>query len=211
MLDLDNTVADREASFAAWLAEFKEEHGLPRDACDWIVDVDNDGYADRVEVFQAIRDRLELDPSVEQLLAKYQARVVELARPTPGALACLRQMRNRAWTLALVTNGSSGQQQGKIDVLGIRHLFDVVCVSAEVGVKKPLPEIFEMAADQAGHPLSDSWMVGDSPLNDIGGGQRLGMKTAWLSRGRRWPEGESPPSVSISSLKDLVPAIDRDR
>lgn len=208
MFDLDNTIADREGAVAAWLDEFSLEHQLSSEVRDWILDLDNDGYSDRLEVFGEIRERLNLNRPLDQLLAEYQERVVQLTGPTPGAIDCLQQMRRRRWTLALVTNGSSGQQQGKIDALGIRDLFDVICVSGELGVKKPSPEIFEAAAERIGESAAGAWMVGDSPLNDVEGGRRLGMNTAWVVRGRSWPEDLPPPTVAVASLTDLVEAID---
>ncbi|MCP4968660.1 MAG: HAD family hydrolase [bacterium] len=136
-------------------------------------------------------------------------RVVQLAVPTAGAVDCLKAMRSRDWTLALVTNGSSGQQHAKIDALGFRDLVDAVCVSGDLGVEKPSPEIFELAAEQASASLAGAWMVGDSPANDVNGGLSLGLKTAWVSRGRGWPNDLPPPTVSIGSRATLVDAIDR--
>ncbi|MEL7157130.1 MAG: haloacid dehalogenase-like hydrolase, partial [Actinomycetota bacterium] len=115
MLDLDNTLADREAAVAAWASEFGRRHALPADAQRWMLDLDNDGYSDRTEVFQAIKSRFGLDQPLDRLLAEYRHRVVQLAAPTAGATAALVAMRRRGWALALVTNGSSGQQHAKID------------------------------------------------------------------------------------------------
>lgn len=211
MLDLDNTLADRQAAVAAWVSEFSLEYGLPDGAEEWILDLDSDGYSDRSEIFRAIRSRFDLEPPLNRLLVEYRRRVVQLAVPTAGAVDCLVAMRSRDWTLALVTNGSSGQQHAKIDALGFRDLVDAVCVSGDLGVKKPSPEIFELAAEQAGASLDGAWMVGDSPTNDVDGVRNLGLKTAWVSRGRRWPDDLPPPTISISSLESLVDSIDQNR
>ncbi|MCP4966040.1 MAG: HAD-IA family hydrolase [bacterium] len=64
----------------------------------------------------------------------------------------------------------SGQQHAKIDALGFRDLVDAVCVSGDLGVEKPSPEIFELAAEQASASLTGARMVGDSPANDVNGG-----------------------------------------
>ncbi|KAG1648555.1 putative 4-coumarate--CoA ligase 2 [Nymphon striatum] len=45
----------------------------------------------------------------------------------------IRLFRQAGWTIAIVTNGSSGQQHSKIDRLGVRGLVDVVVVSQEAG------------------------------------------------------------------------------
>lgn len=207
MLDLDNTIADREAAVGAWLREFSQQHNVDPTGQAWILELDNDGYSDRTEVFSAIKDRLGLQPPVERLLADYQRRVVELTTPTSGAIDCLTEMRRRGWTLALVTNGSSGQQHGKIDALGIRNLFDTICVSGDLGIKKPAAEIFKIAAEQVDVTTAGAWMVGDSPVNDVDAPRRLGMNTAWVTRGRSWPGELPPPTVSVDGLGDLVGVI----
>lgn len=204
MIDLDNTLADRERSVATWVDEFCSQNRLPSGANEWIVALDNDGYSDRRDVFTSIRDRFALTAPVDQLLAAYQRRIVELTAPTPGAFECLGALRARGDTTIIVTNGSSGQQHGKIDTLGFGELVDGIVVSGDLGVKKPAPEIFEAAAELGRFSLRDAWMVGDSPRHDIDGARRLGMRTAWLSRGRRWSEPDYSPTLVIDSLELLV-------
>ncbi|KAG1648552.1 putative glutamine amidotransferase [Nymphon striatum] len=48
-------------------------------------------------------------------------------------IAIAEGFRQAGWTIAIVTNGSSGQQHSKIDRLGVRGLVDVVVVSQEAG------------------------------------------------------------------------------
>jgi FMN phosphatase YigB (HAD superfamily) len=103
-----------------------------------------------------------------------------------------------------VSNGSSGQQNGKVDALGLRGLVDVVVVSGDVGHRKPDPEIFRLAADRAAADLVGSWMVGDSPVNDVIGPARLGVRTAWIRRERLWTEAGVSPDRTIDSLTELL-------
>ena len=115
--------------------------------------------------------------------------------------------RTSCRTLAIVSNGSTAQQHGKIDALGLRDLVDAVIVSEDLGIKKPDIGIFEAASRAAGEPLDRSWMVGDSPLHDIVGASQCGAKTAWLHRGRAWPDLTPRPTITISSLVELLPAL----
>ena len=50
MLDLDNTLVDRRAAVRAWTWEFVGEWDLPVEAHGWILDQDQDGYANRRKV-----------------------------------------------------------------------------------------------------------------------------------------------------------------
>jgi len=203
MLDLDNTLADRQGAVSAWAREFCDEHALPDGAAERIVSVDQDGYADRCSVFETIRSRYELSDSIETLLGAYRQRVVELMTLCEGADTCLDALRTAGHLLAIVTNGSSQQQHAKIDALGLRTAVDVIVVSGDVGIAKPDRAIFDMAADAAGTTLAESWMVGDSPLHDIEGAERAGSRTAWLHRGRRWERASIEPTITIDSLTDL--------
>lgn len=209
MIDLDNTLADRDRAIRSWADEFCRSRELPTGAPEWILDADDDGYTDRRTVIAAIKERYGLPDPVDELLAAYRRRVVEMTSPTDGAVEALASMRRRGWTISIVTNGSSGQQNAKIDTLGLRALADAVCVSGDVGVKKPDPAIFQMAADMVGASLDGAWMVGDSPHHDILGADRIGVRTAWLHRGRTWSDDTVSPTVTIGSLGNLVEAIER--
>jgi FMN phosphatase YigB (HAD superfamily) len=48
-------------------------------------------------------------------------------------------------------------------------------------------------------------MVGDSGEHDIGGGAGVGLRTAWVSRGRTWPAGlpYSPDVTSVTGAAAL--------
>ncbi|MCP5028502.1 MAG: HAD family hydrolase [Actinomycetia bacterium] len=74
-------------------------------------------------------------------------------------------------------------------------------------MKKPDRAIFAAAAAATGASLDGAWMVGDSPLHDIVGAARLGVRTAWLHRGRSWNVQQTEPTVTIDSLGDLPNAI----
>ncbi|MDH3705941.1 MAG: HAD family hydrolase [Acidimicrobiia bacterium] len=208
MLDLDNTLSDRAAAVGTWVDEFVVDRGLPDRERAWILDRDQDGYSDRRDVFEAIIDRYALADPIDDLLTAYQRRVIELSTPTPGATSCLQDLRAAGHVLAIVSNGSSIQQHGKIDALGLRDLVDAVIISGDLDIKKPDPRIFEAASSAAGLPLGQAWMVGDSPLHDVVGADRCEAKTAWLNRGRTWTDPTTEPTVTIGSLAELLPAIE---
>ena len=167
LFDLDNTLADRSGAVADWIDEFCATEGLGVEDAAWILELDDDGYRDRVDAFTQLRARFSLTDPVETLVGEYRQRIVQLARPVPEATNCLAQLRSAGHALAIVTNGSSGQQHAKIDTLGFRELVDAVIVSGDLGIKKPDPRIFELAAEQTGCRLDDAWMVGDSALHDL--------------------------------------------
>ena len=46
-----------------------------------------------------------------------------------------------------------------------------------------------------------------SPAADIEGARSAGMKTAWLSHGRKWPESLSPPTHTLANIIDLAAVL----
>ncbi len=209
LFDLDNTLGDRANAMRSWAESFAAAERLPTAEVDWILEIDRDGYRDRFEAFALIRERFELDTPVDQLVEAYRSEIVELTEEVPGATACLRAIKDMGHGLAIVTNGSSGQQHAKIDRLGFRDLVDAVAVSGDLSFAKPDPRIFEEASRATGLPLAGGWMIGDAAVNDCVGAAALGMATAWLARGRTWPAEHEPPTVVLDQLSELLPLLRR--
>jgi YjjG family noncanonical pyrimidine nucleotidase len=99
----------------------------------------------------------------------------------PGVREALEALAGRA-TLALVTNGLSEVQRGRLERLALVDHFAAVVISAEVGVSKPSPAIFDLAFEAlGGPPRSSALMVGDSLTSDIAGGRGAGISTCWYN------------------------------
>jgi FMN phosphatase YigB (HAD superfamily) len=93
------------------------------------------------------------------------------------------------------------------DDTGVAHLFEAVIISAEVGLRKPNPQIYRRMLEMLRLDGSEVLFVGDTPREDVEGPQRAGMRTAWISKGATAvPEGIPPPDFIIGDLAEL-PAI----
>jgi putative hydrolase of the HAD superfamily len=69
-------------------------------------------------------------------------------------------------------------------------------VSADVGARKPDPEIFRAALDRLGVPAADVWFVGDSWERDVRGAAAAGMRPIWF--GASSPPPRPPPSCAVA-------------
>ncbi|MEU0220609.1 HAD family hydrolase, partial [Streptomyces sp. NPDC006265] len=98
LLDLDNTLIDRDAAYRATLLDFLAEHGLPEGDIEWLMSVDASGYTPRPEVARAMHgrygDRVPGDAVNDKLDRGAGDRVV-LSGPLRGALA---RGRTPGWT-----------------------------------------------------------------------------------------------------------------
>lgn len=99
---------------------------------------------------------------------------------------------------------------GNADVhrVGIGQHFHAHVTAREVGVGKPDPHIFEVAARQAGVAPEAVLHVGDDAALDVLGGLGAGMQTAWVNRaGHDWPHAPHQPHVVVSDLHALCESL----
>ncbi|MCA1681233.1 MAG: HAD family hydrolase, partial [Actinobacteria bacterium] len=82
-------------------------------------------------------------------------------------------------------------------------LLDACCISGALGVRKPDPRIFEIAAAQCDETLAGAWMVGDSEA-DIVGAHRAGVPNIWLHRGRTWPRSDLRPHRTAADIAEAL-------
>lgn len=77
----------------------------------------------------------------------------------------------------------------------------------EVGVRKPDPGIFALAAEHCGSDLTAAWMCGDSPDADVIGAGRAGLHTIWIRHGRTWPASMPQPDRTVDSITEALQAL----
>lgn len=107
--------------------------------------------------------------------------------------------------LALITNGASDSQRGKLRALAIERRFDAIVISGEIGLAKPDPSVFDVALDKLAVPPGHAWHVGDNLATDVAGAKAAGLTAVWLNRtGCSRRESDPEPDVEIPSLSNLL-------
>jgi putative hydrolase of the HAD superfamily len=87
---------------------------------------------------------------------------------------------------------------------GLAPFLDVILDSIIVGLKKPDPEIFQLALDKLKRQAPDVAFVGDSFERDIVPAKAMGMTTFWLaSEKNKIPPDPSKVDHILHSLEDL--------
>lgn len=193
LLDLDNTLVDRDAAFLGWLASLGVDPAM--------IALDRGGYGSKPALFERI--------AAETGLSRGEVRV-RFFRDFP-AFSRLRldaEALLSAWSgpTVIVTNGPSSMQRAKIAAAGLEGRVSAIVVSGEVGVEKPDPAIFRAALDRAEVPAERACMVGDHPVNDVGGARAAGIQAVFLTN--RWftaPEGVP----SVDDLRDVPARLGR--
>jgi HAD superfamily hydrolase (TIGR01549 family) len=206
LFDLDDTLIDHRAAFRAWAEEFAVEHGLGSEGVSWLLTAKADHSGPKDRLFFSIRDEFDLAESADQLWRRYRRRIPELASCRSEDLEALEQLRGAGWRIGIVTNGMADNQLAKIKRTGLAELVDASCVSDEVGIRKPDPRIFHLAAKRCGMPAgSPGWMIGDSLTLDIAGGRAAGLRTVWINPSQREvPTDQDGPDFAVASAAEAV-------
>lgn len=194
MLDLDNTLIDRDAAFRLVVADLLAEHGQPAADADWVMSIDGSGFAPREGVERAMVARYGAAVPVAAIRALLDGGAAERVELTDSTRSALELAKAAGWLLAIVTNGRVLQQEKKIRRTGLDAIVDAWVVSEGVGHRKPSPEIFRAAAIAAGTDLAHAWMIGDNEAADIAGADGLGLPNVWVSNGRAWVERAFRPT-----------------
>jgi putative hydrolase of the HAD superfamily len=207
LLDLDNTLLDRAGAFRAWARDFIAKLGAPGSDLDWLLATDHDGLASRWDVAEAIRERYGISASALDLVEALHDGVVSHSRLDPLVACAIEIAGNAGWVPVVISNGAIRQQEAKIRMTGLdRYIADWV-ISEEVGVAKPDPRIFSVAAQRARMHIRGAWMIGDNPEADIAGAYAVGVRSVWLHRGRRWTEPRYAPTITADSPIAALAAV----
>ncbi len=123
-----------------------------------------------------------------------------------GAVDVLAFLRSAEIPLALLTNGESRTQRGKIERFALASYFDHILVEEEIGAGKPFDAAYATALDRFGRHVGEIWMIGDHLENDIAAPKRHGMRTVWFNPDRA--AAPEDPNVradrEIAALSELM-------
>ena len=124
----------------------------------------------------------------------------------PDTMECLRILKKK-YKLGIIANQIPGAEK-RLEEMGIRRYFDVIVSSAEEGVAKPDPRIFNIALIRAGCTPEQAVMIGDRIDNDIVPAKQMGMKTVRIRQGvgQYWNiQGDcETPDMEVNSLSELL-------
>jgi FMN phosphatase YigB (HAD superfamily) len=204
LFDLDNTLVNRRLALAHWAASFRARHGLRPEDEGWVIEQ----LSERASPahFEGIRGRFDLVEPARALWDGYCADIAAAVVCHPEVLVGLERLRILGWRIGVVTNGAADIQWAKLRSTGIADRVDVVCISEEVGARKPEPTVFLEAIRRCGGIVEgdEAWMVGDNPVKDIEGGRAAGLRTIWISHDVTWPQELPEPNHHVTDVRAAI-------
>jgi putative hydrolase of the HAD superfamily len=149
---------------------------------------------------------------IEEALSVFFAFEESYWLPYPQSQDTLRQLSERGYRLALISNATYDPLiQRLVDKGDLRRWLDVSLSSAGVGVRKPAPQIFQKVLDHWGFGPSQVVMVGDTLQFDVLGAQSAGMKgilATWdLHPNFDLGNEDIVPDATADSLSHLIEVI----
>lgn len=121
-------------------------------------------------------------------------------------VSCLEQL-SKKYKIGVIANQELGTAE-RLQQHGILKYIDLVIASAEEGVAKPDPKIFEIALERSGCKAENAVMIGDRIDNDIVPAKKMGMKTIWIRQGfgGLWNTkvDEEHPDFTVYNLYEIV-------
>ncbi|MCL2501827.1 MAG: YjjG family noncanonical pyrimidine nucleotidase [Bacteroidales bacterium] len=138
-----------------------------------------------------------------QLGARYLEIMPNFTALMPHAKETLEALAAKDCRMGIISNGFKQVQYTKLEKSGIRHYFQQVFISEELGIHKPHPEIFRIATTAFHAPKSDFLMVGDDFAKDIEGAQVFGIDQFFYNH--RHIACSGGPTYESDTLLDLVP------
>ncbi len=117
--------------------------------------------------------------------------------PYPDAVATLEALRGRGLRLVVLSNWDFSLHE-MLARTGIDALVDGAVSSAEYGIAKPDPAIFEHALALAGVTAAEAWHVGDSVDADVVGARTAGVKPVYVAR------DDTPVPSGVTVIDELA-------
>jgi len=114
----------------------------------------------------------------------------------PDALSVLNTLRKKGYKLGLITNTHwriLDETRKEFE-----KYFDVITLSYEHGYVKPHPSVFLVTLRKLRVNASSCLHVGDDPIADIKGAKEVGMRTAFVKRGKI----EAKADIQIKQLSE---------
>jgi HAD superfamily hydrolase (TIGR01549 family) len=206
LFDLDDTLCDHEASLRVRLRQAFTVafDGDPPDNLPEIIEQSieysvfgTDHFADILRPHGVARKEW-----IERAIESYVSDRFLGLELFDEAVPVVETLRERV-QIGMITNGPSDIQRGKIERLGIGHLFPFILVSEEQGIWKPDPRIFQRAMELGEADPHETIYLGDNPEHDVGGAHAAGITSVWVNRFQRtWPGGPEP-HYEIDDLRQL--------
>ncbi len=157
----------------------------------------------KVRRFELLLEEIQVAHSPAALSAAYLECLANCSELVQDAETVLGALHSK-YRIAILTNGLTVVQRGRLARSVIRHHVSDIIISEEIGAAKPAKEFFDTAFARLGNPSKrEVLMIGDGWASDIQGAVQYGIDACWYNPGRK-PRPTSCEIIrEIASLREL--------
>ncbi len=124
----------------------------------------------------------------------------------------LKKIKEAGLRTAIISDMTTIIQLRKMSKLGITPYIDFWVTSEEAGSEKPNAIVFLLALNKLNVLPADAIMIGDNPINDIEGGNSVGLDTVLISNKTstefKWSEDYQKPNFTIKEIPEILKILD---
>jgi putative hydrolase of the HAD superfamily len=153
--------------------------------------------------FDLFFQELGVNADVDRVAREYLEHLSQTAFLINGAERLLEKV-SQNHILVLVTNGLKEVQRPRLNRSTIKHYFETVVVSDEIGHAKPDAAFFDYVFNEINYPdKSKVLMIGDNINADIRGGLDYGLDSCWYNPDDKPLEDGIHPTIIINDITRL--------
>jgi putative hydrolase of the HAD superfamily len=165
-----------------------------------------------VQDLSAILDAIGLrgavsDSQIEETVGALHRACLSTVELIPRADAAIDALRARGLRLAIVSNAAYAPfLHWTLERFSLASAFEAVFVSADIGWRKPRPEIFQAALARLSLPVGSVVYVGDDFEKDVAAPKRLGLRALWFQPDPAVPTplGDAQPDARLADPLDIL-------
>ncbi len=164
---------------------------------------------DRTLARLGLENRTAREALAQSLTRIHMSGVRKVTAAPRSRIAAVRRLAKK-YRLGLLSNFDDSRTGREIvSDTGVGDLFETIIISANVGLRKPNPKIFERMLAALGLQPREVLFVGDTAHDDVAGSKSVGMSAAWISRhGHPLPQGLPAADYIISDLAELPEVLE---
>ena len=212
LFDMDDTLIDRHSAYGDVYRVLYDQNEAIHDSTSWkdaleyfwTLSPDNTANANTA-IFEIQKKWPGVPGDSKSHYNFYFSNMVKFIKVLPGVVEFVDWMNSKSIAWGIVTNGDQFQHK-KAEATGLNNKAPFVLASKIFGVDKPAPEVFMEAVrllEIEGLKTEDVLFVGDNPYTDIVGAHGVGMKTAWIRMGRKYPSDAPTPDYIVDHVEEL--------
>lgn len=163
--------------------------------------LDNNGMGDKEILFNYYIEYFHLNLTWHTIMDRWVDRLAGYMRLMEDTIEVLDQL-SKKYRMAILTNGDSVSQRGKLNTFPHLDWFEIVMVAGDYPWAKPDVRIFKLLCKKLKVMPYEVVFVGDTIVSDIIGAKNAGMKTVWVQGNEEL--NSDLPDIRLYRLSELL-------